>query len=346
MPALFDRRSLFVGAAACALAACTGTRQRARPAVGRRIAVSNHAFYIDADTNPGFTAATGITVDYHEDVVDGVLPAHRDVVVTDEHDALAIAATGGLHAIDRGAVPNVTHVSVPVRDPSTTVPWAQGIVGIAYDRRALGRDVRAIAELFRSDLHGRVALADDRRATLGVAMLADGIDPAAATVDDAVATAALVGNSVALGQVVVARSPVQALLAGDVDVVVTRASDTVGLEASRPDVVFVVPDEGGMLVTDVLVVPRDAADADGAFAYVDYVCDPAHAAARFRSLPVVWTIDGVEPRLSHDAPDVVADPRRNPPAALRARLHTFAFLDDRDEQQVAAAFDAAVRVPR
>ena len=45
--------------------------------------------------------------------------------------------------------------------------WAQGVVGIAYDRQATGRDITRITDLFQPELHARVALPADARSTLG-----------------------------------------------------------------------------------------------------------------------------------------------------------------------------------
>jgi spermidine/putrescine transport system substrate-binding protein len=176
-------------------------------------------------------------------------------------------------------------------------------------------------------------------------LLADGVDPASATASDIATSAGHLANSVKLGQVLPfdGTPPVRRLAAGDAAAAVVRASDVVGLDHANPTLRFVLPDEGGLLLTDVAVIPRRADNRDGAVRYLDYVCDPDHAAARFRSVPALWPIDGVEARLRRDAPDVAADPRRNPSLDARARLHRFVELSDDGEAELADAFAGVVR---
>ncbi len=103
-------------------------------------------------------------------------------------------------------------------------------------------------------------------------------------------------NSVRLGQILPFAEPggavpLDRLLQGDVDAAISRASDVVGLEHEHPDLRFVVPDEGGLLLTDIARVSFDTANPVGANAYLDYVDTPEHAADRYRSLPVMWPLD-------------------------------------------------------
>jgi spermidine/putrescine transport system substrate-binding protein len=304
--------------------------------------VANFPFYIDADTNPGFTAATGTRVEYHEEIVDedvwlanarARLQNHeafgRDVVVVSDWAAALLDDRGWLARGDR-------------------VTWAQGMVGIAYSRDTARRDLTRVSELFEPDLAGRVALPNDARAAIGIALFADGVDPSQATTDEINETAGRLRNSMRLGQIVsfAGGRPIDKLLAGDVAAVVTRASDTVGIEATHPDVRFVVPEEGGLLLTDVAAVTASAAYPAGASSYIRYASDPDHAATRFRSVPAMWTIDGVSERLARSAPSVLSDPRRNPPADVRARLRSFRVLDEDEDATLRQVFAGVVGADR
>jgi spermidine/putrescine transport system substrate-binding protein len=331
-----SRRAFLAGVGATTVAACTSD---GRPrSSGRQIVVANHPLYIDAGTNRDFTAATGIAVEYHEEVTDDDAwyaavqsrlernePIDRDVVIVSDYVAGRLQRRGWL------------------ADPAP-VTWAMGMVGVAYDAKAIGGDITRVGALFKPPLHGRVSLPMDMRASLGVALLADGIDPAAVTLADATASSERLANSVRLGQVLpIDRTPpIERLVAGDVDAAVVRASDTVGLDASHPEIRFVVPDEGGFLVTDVAAVLSDAADAQGAASYLAFVSDPPHAAERFRVVPAVWEPGPIDDVVRRDAPAVLADPRRYPPADVRARLHRFRLLTDDEETAFAGLFDGVV----
>lgn len=339
-----DRRGFLrltvVWGAGLATAGCTGTSRSARagqsdvehPLSTQRVVISNHPLYIDADTNTGFTNATGTTVEYHEDIVD--------------EDAWLAALTVPGTRLDRDVV-ILSDWAAARLTTTASVDWAQGMVGIAYDAKRVP-EVHSIAELFQPPLHGRVALPNDRRITLGMGLLADHVDPSdpvAASVAQIDVTAGRLANSARLGQVLpIARSdgalPLDLLLHGVVDVAVVRASDVVGIPDA--DVRFVVPEEGGLLLSDVAVVPSTASNATAADAYLDYVSTPDHAARRYRSLPVMWPPGPVDAIMQRDAPNVVADPRRNPPPDVRARLHRFRLLDPAEEAALATSFDRVV----
>jgi spermidine/putrescine transport system substrate-binding protein len=340
MPARFGRRRFIAGMAVSLAATACGGASRQRD--GGSITVANFPFYVDADTNPGFTAATGIAVQYHEEIVDEDVwsanvrerlkrgePLGRDVVIVSDWVAAQLDRQGWLSGDDR-----------------TT--WAQGMVGIAYDRRATGRELTRISDLFQSDLLGRVAMPADARSTLGMALLADGVDPSVATAADIRASSERLANSRRIGQVLPFDGvrPIHKLVRGDAAAIVTRASDTVGLESAHPDIRFVVPEEGGLLLTDVGAIPSSASNPAGAASYLEYTNDPNHAVTRFRSVPAMWTVDGVTARMQRNAPDVVSDPRRNPSADVRARLKPFRILDDGEDAQLRDAFAGVVTVDR
>ena len=350
MPAGISRRSFLATGAAAALSACAARRQGRSQA--RSIAVANHPLYIDGAANPGFESATGIHVDYHEEIIDdgpwvaSITPQmrrgqsiDRDVAIVSDWAADLLARQQWLDA-----------------EPQARTTWALGMVGLAYDVKAVGTELTHIAELFQPPLHGRVALPTDMRLTLGMALLADHFDPSTVTVEQAGATAARLTNSVKLGQVLsfAPGRPIDRLVAGEAAAVVAPASDTVGLEQDHPDIRFVVPGEGGLLLTDVAVIPVNGPNPDDARQYLRYTDAPDHAAERFRVLPVMWPRGGsgdgaesqVESRLRTLAPDVVADARRNPPADVRRRLRTFRFLDDHEQETFKDLFAGVLRPTR
>jgi hypothetical protein len=61
---------------------------------------------------------------------------------------------------------------------------------------------------------------------------------------------------------------------------------------------------------------------------------------------VLWDDTQVTTRLQHEAPEVVADPLRNPPPDVRARLRGFRLLDDGEEAELANAFSDAIGTAR
>ena len=337
MPVQVSRRSVLAGAVAATIAACV--KQRPVPSE-RPVIVGNHPLYIDGATNSSFELATRIPVQYHEDITDdaawlaGVTPRlarhesiDRDVVIVSDWAAHRLVDDGRLEA-------------------APFCIWAQGMTGIAYN--AAATEPRRLADLFQPPLHDRVAVPTDLRVALGTALLADRVNPETVTVAQATETATRLANSISLHQIKPfdGSRPIDRLVAGDVDAAVVRASDTVGLEREHPDIRFVVPEEGGLLLTDMAVVPLNGPNPDAAHRYLAYVDDPEHAIERFRVLPVLWPPGPLDQRLRTVAPDAVADPRRNPPPEVRTRLRTFRFLSETDDRAFTALFESVVHANR
>lgn len=332
--------------AAAGVSGCSNRRDRrpADDADAETVVVANHPLYVDTDTNRAFTAETGIRVEYHEEIADDgdwfdlVRPLlergqslGRDIVVVSDWIADRLERNRWV-ALLPGAL------------AARRVVWGRGMAGVAYDRDAVGRDLTRIAELFDPSLRGQVSLPTDARLALGTALLADRVDPSTITLEALAATAGRLANSVRLGQVLPfdGRSPIEAVRRGDAAAAVVRASDTVGLEQEHPGLRFVVPEEGGLLLTDVALVPLSPPNPSGAARYLDFVDDPQQAASRFRVVPMMWDPGRLDEVLEREAPDVVRDARRNPPADVRARLRTFRSLDDEGESALAAQFDRVV----
>lgn len=337
MPARLSRRGFVFGGGTALLVACSRTTSGVRGAPPP-VVVANHPVYVDAATNAGFTVSTGSAVEYHEEITDdgawlaSVEPRFardrtigRDVVVVADWVADRLSTSGWL------AGPSVT--------------WALNMVGIAYRSdayRAGSYRPTRVTDLFREDVRGRAALPTDVRATFGMALLADRVDPATVTVDQMRATAGRLHNSVLLGQVLPfdGTRPLERLVNGEADVGVVVASEIVG----HDELAFVVPDEGGLQLVDVAVIPTGAPNPTGAQRYLDYVADPVRVADRVRVVPVMWEPnDTVAETLRRDAPAVLDDPRRNPSAEVRARLHRFRSLSVQDDSVFTDLFHAMIR---
>ena len=284
MPLLVSRRGFLLraglGAGAVVVATACTSNERTRRTDANPVVVANHPLYIDASTNPGFTAATGTTVEYHEEVGDddtwlAEVRPHLEKGETIDRDVVIVSDWAADRLERHSWLTPIAHVT-----------WALGMLGIAYDVKAdevkaVGGHLTSAAQLFQPALRGRVALPTDMRSTLGIALLADRVDPSLVSVEAATATAGRLINSVRVKQILPldGSRPIDHLVAGEVAAAVVRASDTVGLEGDHPDLRFVVAEEGGLLFTDVAVVPVHGANPSGAAAYLDYVSAPVNAAA-------------------------------------------------------------------
>ncbi|GGQ26180.1 polyamine-binding lipoprotein [Streptomyces griseomycini] len=360
-----SRRSLLLGGGALlgGLAGCgvpaayipPGERAAAdRSARDKRLTWANWPLYIDTDDErPGrrptleaFEERTGIAVEYVEEINDndeffGKIspalmnrrPTGRDLIVISDWMCARFVRLGWVQEMDRGRQPNVTRyldplLRSPAFDPGRrfTVPWQSGITGIAYNRRAPGREIRGVADLWAGDLRGRVTLLSGLDEAFALLMQGDGVDITRWTADDFHRMCDQVEEQVAKGQIrrFTGNDYIKDLSSGDVLACQAYSGDVVQLQADDPDIRFVVPEEGAELWSESLMIPDLARHKANAERLIDHCYDPGVAAELAAWVDYVCPVPAARDVLASSSDEETAslaeDPLVFPDAAMRERL--------------------------
>ncbi len=277
-------------------------------AADRRLTWANWPLYIDTDDDdPGrrptleaFEKRTGISVGYTEEINDNdeffgkISPSlmnhqrtGRDLIVISDWMCARFVRLGWVQRMDRSRQPNVAeHLDPLLRSPAfdpgrrSTVPWQSGITGIAYDRRRLGREIRGVADLWASDLKGRVTLLSGLDEAFALLMQGDGVDITRWTTADFHRVCDRVEREVRRGQIrrFTGNDYTKDLVSGDVLACQAYSGDVIQLQADNPDIRFVVPEEGAELWSDSLMIPDRARHKSNAERLIDYYYQPEVAA--------------------------------------------------------------------
>ncbi|MET8542472.1 spermidine/putrescine ABC transporter substrate-binding protein [Kitasatospora sp. NPDC004799] len=320
----------------------------------KRLAFSNWTQYIDTDDAGGrptldaFSERTGIEVTYTEDINDndeffgkispvltqGAAPG-RDLMVISDWMAGRYVALGWVQAMDRDNLPNVTanldpQLADPAFDPGRrrSVPWQSGITGIAYNRKALGREIRSTADLWAPDLKGRVTLFAGLDEALGLLMLSQGADIAKFSADDARKAMDLVQKAVDSGHVrrFTGNDYTGDLASGAALACQAYSGDAVQLTAENPDIEFVVPEEGGELWAESLMIPNRAAHKRNAELLIDHYYRPEVAAELAASVQYICPVPAAREVLAasgdREKAELAENPLLFPTEEMRARLRT------------------------
>ncbi|MFJ1707363.1 spermidine/putrescine ABC transporter substrate-binding protein [Kitasatospora sp. NPDC088346] len=316
---------------------------------------SNWTQYIDVEEGSGkrptleeFTERTGIEVEYSEDINDndeffgkispvlaqGGAPG-RDLMVISDWMAARYVALGWVQSLDRANLPNVTRhldpqLSRPAFDPERahSVPWQSGITGIAYNRKALGREIRSTADLWAPDLKGRVTLFAGMDEALGLLMLAQGADISAFTADDAYRAMARVQKLVDGRHIrrFTGNDYTSDLASGAAVACQAYSGDAIQLKAENPDIEFVVPEEGGELWAESLMVPDRALHKRNAELLIDHYYQPEVAAELAAFVQYICPVPAARDVLAGSSDEETAalaeEPLIFPTDEMRARLHT------------------------
>jgi spermidine/putrescine transport system substrate-binding protein len=293
------------------------------------LSISNWPFYIDNKTVPEFEKATGLTVDYTEDVNDNseffgkMQPlldqgesGGRDIIVVTDWMAKKMIELGYIQKLDQEAVASakenlVPGLQSPAFDPDRefSLPWQGGMTGLVVNT-AEAPDVKSVNDLFDPKYKGQVEMLTEMRDTVPLVMKADGVDPAEATTDDWLAAIDKIKEASESGQIrkFTGNNYTGDLANGDAVAVIGWSGDAIQLQADNPDIKFVMPTEGCMIWADNMMIPVGAPNPTAAYEWMDYVYDPKNQAQITNYNYYFSPVDGVKEILEKTNPEAAKSP--------------------------------------
>ena len=206
-----------------------------------------------------------------------------------------------------------------------------------------GRELTSTDDLFDPEFNGKIGMLTEMRDTMGLIMLADGVD--ISTVDSfeaAQPSFERLQKAKDEGQIrrFTGNDYMDDLSNGNFAACVGWSGDIVQLARDNPAVRFVIPQEGGTAWADTMVLPKGAANRDSAAKWMDFVYDPVQAAQITAYVQYISPVQGVQEELAKIDPELAESPLLFPDAETVARTHTFANLTEDVEAEYDAAFSA------
>lgn len=367
------RRFIGGGAAAAAavvlgpsfLAACGSdsgtsgtTTQEGGPASGT-LRISNWPLYMAEGFIAAFQQASGITVDYKEDFNDNEEwfakvkePLSRkqdigtDLVVPTAFMASQIRKLNWVNDFSEDGIPNKKNLRPDLLDAQMdpgrkwSAPYMTGMVGLAFNRAATGRDITKIDDLWDPAFKGRVSMLSDFQDGLGMVMQSQGGDPASPSTESVRKAVDLVREQNDRGQIrrFTGNDYADDLAAGNVVIAQAYSGDVVQLQADNPDLQFVVPESGGTDFLDTMVIPYTTQNQKAAEAWIDFVYDRANYAKLIAFTQFVPVLSDMTAELDQIDPNLGKNELINPPQSTLDRITAWAPLEDEQKQQYASMY--------
>ena len=285
-----------------------------------KLTISNWTLYIDIDektkkypTLEQFTKETGVNVEYIEDVNDndewfGKNQAAlsrgqsigRDITVLTDWMAGRMVRLDYVEKLDKSAIPNASNLvdalASPGWDPDReySLPWQSGLTGIGYDPNKVGGELTSISQLLDDPkLKGKVTFLTEMPDTMGLMILDGGGDPTKVVTADFDKAIDRLQKGVDSGQIrqFTGNDYSGPLAKGDIWAAVAWSGDMVQLTADNPNLKFVIPDAGGMIWTDNMLIPKGG-DVFTASTFMNFVYDPKVAAQIEAYVNYICPVDG------------------------------------------------------
>ena len=285
---------------------------------------SNWPYYIDVDektkrrpTLDQFKQKTGTTVRYFEDINDNATyfgkiqrplsqgqSIDRDIIVLTDNSRFPglLIQKEWAEPLDKSAIPNFKNLQDSLKSPgfdpdrTYSLPWQSGMTGIATNLKVMNKPVTSVDELLESPkLKGKITLLTEMADTMSLVMLVNGDDPA--KVDDASFDRALkkIRRAVQNGQVrqFTGNEYTGPLSRGDLLACAAWSGDVVQLQPDNPKLVWNIPDSGGDIWTDNMLIPKGG-DVFTASTFMNFVYDPKIAAQLAAAIAYVTPVKGTK----------------------------------------------------
>ncbi|KYH43731.1 PotD/PotF family extracellular solute-binding protein [Branchiibius sp. NY16-3462-2] len=302
---------------------------------------ANWTAYLDYDdktktypTLEAFEKKYGITATYSEDIDDNdsyfnkIAPQlradppqdiDRDVFVFTDWMANRIVREQLVQPLELIRMPNASNLLDTLKDVSFdpgrthSLTWQSGFAGIGYHKKKVGRELKSLDDLWADDLKGKIVVLSEFRDTLGLVMQRQGVDPSG-QFTKAQFEAALdeVNKRINDGNIrrVKGNAYLEDLKSGNAIAGIVWSGDLFVLRAETEDDdwEFVIPESGGTLWSDNMMIPITSTHRRNAMTLMNYYYDPAVAAQVAAYVNYVCPVVGAQKEMEKIDKDLAESP--------------------------------------
>jgi spermidine/putrescine transport system substrate-binding protein len=370
------RRTLFAGAGAISvtafLAACAGP--------SKTVIWDNWPYYMDGESDGSFPTLnafekkSGITVKYTTKVDDNNTyfasiknqleagtDTGADTFCLTDWMATRLITAGQVQALDYKKLGNVTANLDPAFrndfgsfDPGRkySLPWKGIIAAVGYHKEnykaATGKDApTSLEDLWVPELKGKIEVLSEMRDTIGIFMLADGVDITKFTEADFNRALDKFKSLTKSGQIrgVKGNSYIEDYISGDAVAGIVWAGDLVATNLENGDEAlgYVLLDTGSTFATDNFLIPNGAKNAPFAHELINYYFDPeVIAKSTIGGVFYVPPVLGVKEIVAKTNPELANNELIFPSAETYAtKLHHFRSLTPAEDDKFTQAWSDA-----
>lgn len=356
--------------AACGTGSPSGTTETAKDVSGSDKVVrwANWTQYLDQDedgtaypTLVEFEKQSGLKATYAEDIddndsfygkVSGQLKNGQDIgydiVTLTDWMAARMIRLGYTQELDKERIPNAANILPNLAnvdfDPGRkhSLTWQSGFAGFAWDKEKVPSGVHTLSDLWAPELAGRVEVLSEMRDTMGIIMLDQGVDPSGDwSDDDFYGALEILKGKIDSGHIrqVRGNAYTQDLASGDAIAVIGWSGDITSLNYEADDKFeFAIPEAGGTLWSDNLMVPVGSPHLGNAEDLMNYYYDPAVAAQVAAWVNYITPVEGAREEMEKIDPDLAENPYIFPTEEILSKVSVFRTLTPDEEERYNGEF--------
>ncbi len=339
----------------------------------KKLVWANWTLYLDYDKEKKvypslveFEKQTGIQVEYKEDIEDnntfngkvsGQLSNGQDIgydLVTPTDWLVAQWIRQGFAAkIDAANVPNKKNILPklsnieydPGREYSLT--WQSGFAGLAWNKEKVPNGLKTMDDLWDPALKGKVVVLSEMRDTVGLIMMSQGVDISGPfTNDQFMAALDVLQKQVDSGQIkqVKGNSYKEDLINGQAYAAIGWSGDIFQINAENGDKWgFALPESGGTLWSDNLLIPATATHKKNAEMLMNYYYQPTVAAQVAAYVNYICPVQGAQAEMQKLDPELAKSNWIFPNEATLNNSQVFRPLTPQEQAEYSKAFGNVIQ---
>jgi spermidine/putrescine transport system substrate-binding protein len=252
----------------------------------KRLHVYNWDTYIGEKTLDTFKRATSVEVQYdlyanNEELFAKLKEGNPgyDVIFPSDYMVETMIKLGLLEPLDHDQIPNIGNVDASLADPrydakmAHCVPYVWGTIGVGY-RKSKVETPKSWADLLASGKYaGRIALLDDQRAVMGMALKLLGYSMNSTSPEEIAQARDLLIKQKKSIKAFAPDEGQNMLAGGDSDIVMEWNGDILQVMSEDKDLGYVVPQEGTQMFVDNMCIPKGAPHPQNAHAFINHLLD-------------------------------------------------------------------------
>jgi spermidine/putrescine transport system substrate-binding protein len=278
----------------------------------------------------------------------------KDIVVFTDYMAARMIRLGYTQKLDKAVIPNAKNLLPNLQNPdfdpgrNYSLTWQSGYAGLAWNKEKLPKGLKNVSDLWDPALKGRVEVLSEFRDTLGLIMMEQGVDISKVFTDDQFSKSVeVLEKQLNSGQIrqVKGNDYSEDLKSGDALAVIAWSGDITSLNAENGDKwAFAIPEAGGTLWSDNLMVPISSPHKENAEILMNYYFDPAVAAEVAAYVNYICPVEGAQAAMEKIDPDLAENSFIFPTADDLAKVKKFTSLPPAKETQYTSQFQAVLGV--
>ncbi len=304
--------------------------------------IYNWTDYIGEDVIPSFEATYGVKVTY--DFFSNTDEAYAklgsdgggyDLSFPISVDIPALMAKGALLPLDTSLLPNLVNLGAEWTDPgydpanAHSVPYMWWTTGVAYDTSRISDTLTSSTALWDPRFEKHISMLDDWQEAFAMALIQLGYSANTTLASELDEALVLLRRQKPLVRVY-STDTIGTLSSGDVWIGQVWGADTYAIQEENENVVYYIPEEGGVKGSDTMAIFSGAKHPIAAHLFINHMLDAEVSASNTNYIYYMGPNAAAREFID---PAILEDPALNPDQAIVSKLEELLDLGQsvRDE---------------